>query len=120
MRILDTEGFNRPSFPNLDFDPAKAVRIATDLHAGALRYPVAAYYAYFPTRTKYPVHPQLIGDPMLETLRLCRAAGLRTIAYVPVNHPFMDIHDPDPSYPEWQRRGMQGRPFITTHFSFSR
>jgi len=120
VRILDAEGFNPPFFPNLDFDPAKAVRIATDLHAGALRYPVASYYAYFPTRTKYPVHPQLTGNPMLETLRLCRAAGLRTIAYVPVNHPFMDIRDPDPSYPEWQRRDMQGRPFITTHFGFSR
>lgn len=119
-RILIAEGYNPPFYPELQFDPEKAVRLAVDIHANAFRYPAASYYAYFPTRSKYPVHPKLAGDPMRETVRLCRAAGLKTIAYLPVNHPFMDIHDSNPLYPEWQRRDAGGNPFITTHFGFSR
>lgn len=118
--ILIAEGYNPPFYPRLEFDPAKAVRIAADLHADAFRYPAVSYYAYFPTRSKYPVHPQLSGDPMRETLRLCRAAGLKTIAYLPINHPFMDICDSNPHYPEWQRRDTSGRPFVTKHFGFGK
>jgi len=119
-RILVAEAYNPPFYPELDYDPEKAVSLATALNANTFRYPVAAYYAYFPTRTKYPIHPKLAGDPMRETLRLCHAANLKTIAYIPVNHPFMDVNDVNPLYPQWQRRDANGRPFITTHFGFSR
>ncbi len=119
-RILLAEAYNPPFYPELEYDPEKAVHLAKALNANAFRYPTAAYYAYFPTRTSYPIHPKLTGDPMRETLRLCRAANLKAIAYIPVNHPFMDVNDPNPHYPSWQRRDASGKPFVTTHLGFSR
>ena len=119
-RVVIAEAYNPPFYPQLDYDPEKAVRLAKALNANAFRYPAASYYAYFPTRTKFPIHPALAGDPMRETLRLCRAANLKTIAYVPINHPFMDVNDTNPNYPLWQRRDVNGKPFITTHMGFSR
>lgn len=119
-RILIAEAYNPPFYPELDYDPEKAVQVAKTLNANAFRYPAASYYAYFPTQTNFPVHPKLAGDPMRETLRLCRAANLKTIAYVPINHPFMAVNDPNPHYPHWQRRDADGKPFITTHMGFSR
>jgi len=119
-RIVVAEGYNPPFYPEFDYDPERAVYLAKALNANAFRYPAAAYYAYFPTRTKYPVHPKIIGDPMHETFRLRRAANLQTIAYLPINHPFMDINDVNQNYPLWQRRDGNGKPFITTHFGFSR
>lgn len=119
-RILLAEAYNPPFYPELDYDPEKAVHLAKALNANAFRFPAAAYYAYFPTRTNYPVHPKLAGDPMRETLRLCHAANLKAIAYIPVNHPFMDVNAANPRYPSWQRRDANGKPFVTTHFGFSR
>jgi hypothetical protein len=119
-RTLIAEGFNPPFYPSLDYEPQRAVRIAQTLHADSLRYPAAAYYAFFPTRSGYPVHPELRGDPMRETADLCRAAGLKNIAYVPLNHPFMDVASHDPRYLGWCKRFADGRPMITEHYGFSR
>lgn len=119
-RVLIAEAYVPPFYPQLDYDPERAVRIAKDLNANAFRFPAASYFAYFPTRSNYPVHPQLREDPMRETFRLCRAANLKTIAYIPLNHPFMDVKDNNPLYPSWQRVDAAGRPFVTTHFGFSR
>lgn len=47
-------------------------------------------------KSGYPVHPEMQGDPMRETVDLCRKAGLKTTAYVPLNHPFMDATSKDP------------------------
>src|SRR5579872_6409443 len=75
-RGLICEAYNPPFYPSFDFEPKKAVEVATALNADSLRYPAASYFAYFPTKSGYPVHPELKGDPMRETLERCRAAGL--------------------------------------------
>ena len=79
-RTLIAEAYNPPFYPALDYDPEKAVRIAKDLNADSMRYPAASYYAYFPSKSGYPVHPELKGDPMRETLDRLRQAGLLTVA----------------------------------------
>ena len=107
-RIMVAKAYNPPFYPELDYDPEKAVSLAKALNANAFRYPALSYFAYYPTRTKFPTHPALMGDPMRETIRLCRAQNIKTIAYLPVNHPFMEIHDQNPHYPEWQRRDSTG------------
>lgn len=118
-RILIAEGYNPPFYPSLDYDPQKAVRIARELNADSLRYPAASYYAYFPAKCGYPVHPELKGDPMRETVDLCRAAGLRNVAYVPLNHPFMEVTNKDPRFADWSRKDASGKPYITEHYGFN-
>src|SRR3954462_5941684 len=119
-RGLICEAYNPPFYPSFDFQPRKAVDIATALNSDSLRYPAASYFAYFPTKSGYPVHPELKGDPMRETLDLCRKAGLKTIAYVPLNHPFMDATSKDPRYPGWYKKFADGSPMITEHYGFAR
>jgi hypothetical protein len=119
-RGLICEAYNPPFYPSFDFQPRKAVDIATALNSDSLRYPAASYFAYFPTKSGYPVHPELKGDPMRETLDLCRKAGLKTIAYVPLNHPFMDSTSKDPRYPEWYKHAADGSPMITEHYGFAK
>ena len=51
------------------------------LNADSLRYPAASYWAYFPTASGYPVHREMKGDPMRETVELCRSAGLKVIVH---------------------------------------
>jgi hypothetical protein len=118
-RTLIAEAYNPPFYPSLDYEPRKAVHIAQELNADSLRYPAASYYAYFPTRSGYPVHPELHGDPMRETLDLCRTAGLRTVAYIPLNHPFMDITAHDPRYAGWNKKFADGMPMTTEHYGFA-
>jgi hypothetical protein len=119
-RGLICEAYNPPFYPSFDFQPRKAVDIATALNSDSLRYPAASYFGYFPTKSGYPVHPELKGDPMRETLDLCRKAGLKTIAYVPLNHPFMDSTSKDPRYPEWYKHAADGSPMITEHYGFAK
>ncbi len=45
--------------------------IARQLNADSLRYPAASYFAYFPTKSGYPVHPELKGDPYARDGRAC-------------------------------------------------
>ena len=57
---------------------------------------------------------------MRETVAQLRKAGLHTIAYIPLNHPFMSIESNDPRYPDWTRRYADGSPMITTHYGWDR
>ncbi len=117
-RILIAEGYNPPFYPSLEYEPEKAVRIAQELNADSLRYPAASYYAYFPNKSGYPIHPQLKGDPMRQTLDLCRKANLKNVAYVPLNHPFMEVTSKDPRFVDWAKKFADGRPMITEHYGF--
>ena len=119
-RGLICEAYNPPFYPSFDFEPKKAIEVATALNADSLRYPAASYFAYFPTKSGYPVHPELKGDPMRETLERCRTGGLKTIAYVPLNHPFMDATSKDPRYEGWRKHTADGAPMITEHYGFAR
>jgi hypothetical protein len=119
-RTLIAEAYNPPFYPSFDYEPAKAVSIATALNCDSMRYPAASYFAYFPTKSGYPVHPDLRGDPMRESLRLLRKANLRTIAYIPLNHPFMDVKFTDPKYEDWWKRFADGTPMVTEHYGFNK
>ena len=118
-RTLIAEAYNPPFYPSLDYEPGKAVKIARDLNADSLRYPAASYFAYFPTKSGYPVHPELRGDIMRETVDLCRKAGLKTVAYVPLNHPFMNAASQDPRYAGWSKKFADGRPMTTEHYGYA-
>src|SRR3954451_11348581 len=119
-RGLICEAYNPPFYPAFDFQAKKAVDLATQLNSDSLRYPAASYWAYFPTKSGYPIHPELKGDPMRETLGLCRQAGLKTIAYVPLNHPFMDAASKDPRYADWRKVDGKGVPMTTEHYGYGK
>lgn len=119
-RTLIAEAYNPPFYPSFDYKPERAAPIALNLECNSMRFPTASYYAYFPTKSGYPIHPELKGDPMRETLELLRKAGLKTIAYIPLNHPFMSIESKDPRYADWTRRYADGTPMITTHYGWGR
>jgi hypothetical protein len=65
------------------------------------------------------VHPELKGDPMRETLELSRKAGLRNVAYIPINHPFMDATSKDPRYNDWGKKFADGKPMTTKHYGYA-
>ena len=117
-RTLIAEAYNPPFYPSLDYDPEKAVRIAKELNADSLRYPTAAYYANFPSKSGFPVHPELKGNPMRETLDLLRKAGLKAVAYVPLNHPFMEVTSKDPRFADWTKKFASGKPMTTPHYGY--
>lgn len=119
VRTLIAEGYTPPFFPTFEYDPEKATAIATALSCDSLRYPVASYYAHFPSKSGYPIHPGMKGDPMRDTLQSLRKRGLRAIAYIPLNHPFMSPGSPDPRYPNWVKRFPDGKPMITAHMGFN-
>jgi hypothetical protein len=118
-RTLIAEAYNPPFYPSLDYEPAKAVKIARELNADSLRYPSASYYAYFPTKSGYPVHPELKADIMRQTVDQCHAAGLKTVAYVPLNHPFMHAASKDPRFAGWSKKFADGRPMTTEHYGYA-
>lgn len=119
-RCLIAEAYNPPFYPKLDYRADKAVEIATALGADSLRYPAASYFAYFPTQTEYPRHPELgASDPFRDTVDRCRKAGLKVIAYVPLNHPFMEVRANDPRYMQWVKRFADGKPMTTEHYGFT-
>ncbi len=118
-RILIAEAYNPPFYPALDYQAEKAVSIARELNADSLRYPSASYFAYFPTKSGYPIHPELKGDPMRETVDRCKQAGLRVVAYVPFNHPFMNSTSQDPRYADWSKKFANGKPMITSHYGYA-
>jgi hypothetical protein len=119
-RILLAEAYNPPFYPSFDYDARKALAIARELNADSLRYPAASYYAYFPTKTRYPIHPELGDtDPMERTVRLFHEAGLRVVAYVPLNHPFMEVGAANPDFEDWRKRFADGRPMTTEHYGYT-
>ncbi len=118
-RILIAEGYNPPFFPELTYDPARALAIAQRLNAAALRFPAAAYRAFFPTGTRYPKHPQLNGRDLLgATVDVFHQAGLKVVVYIPFNHPFMSTDALRPEYEDWCKRSADGRPMITNHYGY--
>jgi hypothetical protein len=119
-RTLIAEAYNPPFYPSLDYVPEKAVSIALDLSCDSMRYPSASYFAYFPSKSGYPIHPELKGDPMKETLERLRKANLRTIAYIPLNHPFMKVDSKDPRFTDWTKRFIDGTPMTTSHYGWGR
>ena len=119
-RILIAEGFTPPPFyPAFDYEAEKALSIARSLNADALRFPSAAYCAYFSTKTDYPVHPGLRGgDPLARTVELFHKANLRVVTYVPLFHPFMEAGSRAPVYQQWTKRFADGRPMTTDHYGY--
>ena len=45
---------------------------------------------------------------MRRTVELSREAGLRKVAYVPLNHPFMEATSKDPRFADWSRKDPAG------------
>jgi hypothetical protein len=119
-RAVICEAYNPPFYPSFDYKADRAVGIARALNADSMRYPAASYFAYFPTKSGYPVHPELKGDPLRETVDLCRKNGMRVVAYVPLNHPFMDATSKDPRYADWSKKFADGTPMTTEHYGFAR
>ena len=114
------EAYNPLFYPSRDYEPAKAIQIAGALNADSLRYPAASYFAYFPTKSSYPIHPELKGDPFRETVDLAPKNRLKVVAYVPLNHPFMDVPSKDPRYKDWSRKSADGTPLTTLHYGYAR
>jgi hypothetical protein len=120
-RLMIAEGYAPPFYPSLDYEPEKALAIARRLNCDALRYPTYSYVAFFSTQTKLPRHPELGGrDPLRETVNLFHAAGLKVVAYNPLNHPFMDVQSNNPEYRDWMRYDAAGKPLITRHMGWTR
>src|SRR5208283_4794313 len=92
-RLVVAEGYTPPFYPILDYDVDKALAVVQQLNGDGLRFPAAAYYAYFPTKTGYPIHPQLgSADPLGRTVDQLRKHALKVVAYLPLNHPFLDVN----------------------------
>jgi hypothetical protein len=53
-------------------------------------------------------------------VKLFHDAGLKVVAYNPLNHPFMDVQSNNPEYRDWMRYDAEGRPFITGHMGWTR
>ncbi len=112
-RIVIAEGFNAPFYPAYDYDAKRAVQIVEDLNGDALRFPAAAFTAYFPTKSGFPIHPRLSGDPLAQTIDLCHQKGLKVVAYLPLNNAFMSISSHDPRYADWTMKFPDGRLMVT-------
>jgi len=121
VRLMIAEGYAPPFFPSLDYEPKKALDLTRSLNCNAFRYPTFSYVAFFPTKTKLPHHPELGGRDLLrDTLNLFHDAGLKFVAYNPLNHPFMDTEADNPEYGDWIRRDAEGRPMTTRHMGWTR
>ena len=59
------------------------------------------------------------SDPFRRTVDLFHAAGLKVVAYNPLNHPFMDVHSDNPLYRDWMRYDAEGRPYVTRHMGWT-
>ena len=120
-RLMIAEGYAPPFYPSLDYEAEKALALARRLNCDALRYPTYSYVAFFPTKTKLPHHPELGGrDPFRDTVNLFHDAGLKVVAYNPLNHPFMDVQSNNPEYRDWMRYDADGQPLITRHMGWTR
>lgn len=119
-RLLIAEGYDPPFYPPLDYEPERALEIARELHCDSIRFPTFSYVAYFPTQTKLPRHPDLGSRDLLrQTIDVFHQAGLKVVAYNPLNHPFMDVRSHDSQYQDWMRRDIHGNPMITGHMGWA-
>jgi len=120
VRLMIAEGYASPFYPSLDYEPEKALELARRLNCNAIRYPTYSYFAFFPTQTRLPRHPELGDrDPFRRTIDLFHDAGLKVVAYNPLNHPFMDVRSDNPLYRDWMRYDAEGRPYVTRHFGWT-
>jgi hypothetical protein len=120
VRLMIAEGYAPPFYPSLDYDPEKALDLARRVKCNAIRFPTYSYVAYFPTQTKLPHHPELGDrDPFRRTVDLFHAAGLKVVAYNPLNHPFMDVRSDNPLYRDWMRYDADGHPYVTRHMGWT-
>ena len=120
-RLMIAEGYVPPFYPSLDYEAEKALALARRLNCDALRYPTYSYVAFFPTKTKLPHHPELGSrDPFRDTVNLFHDAGLKVVAYNPLNHPFMDVQSNNPEYRDWMRYDAEGQPLVTRHMGWTR
>ncbi|MGH9403536.1 MAG: beta-galactosidase trimerization domain-containing protein [Terriglobia bacterium] len=119
-RLLIAEGYDPPFYPPLDYQPEKALAIARELHCDSIRFPTFSYVAYFPTQTKLPRHPELGSRDLLRTtVEVFHGAGLKVVAYNPLNHPFMDVRSHNPEYQDWMRHDVYGKPMVTSHMGWA-
>jgi len=118
-RILIAEGYTPPFNPDFEYEAERALEIAKSLNADAIRVPAAAYNAFYPTRTNYPVHPGLRGrDAVGQTVDLFHKAGLRVVVYVPLFHPCIPVGSTDPVYLGWMKRTADGQLMTTDHYGY--
>jgi hypothetical protein len=114
-RTVYFDGYSPPVLPHLDeFDADRLVKLALELGADTLRFQPVGRWAYFPTQSKYPVHPELgKRDLIAETSRACRRAGLHLYCYTNYLNPVMslDFVEQHPEYLDWVVRGPDGKPF---------
>ena len=113
-RIMLVEGYSPPFFPSFEYEPEKALAVARQLNADSIRYPTFSNYVYFPTKTKLPIHPELgERDPLQRTVELFHDAGLKVVAYVPLNAPFVSVATTNSAYQDWLKRSPDGSPMTT-------
>src|SRR5205807_2397028 len=102
-RALICEAYNPPFYPSFDFKPEKAVKIATELNSDSLRYPAASYYAYFPTKSGYPVDVMYFDGPyqgMMNAKEPCQCKHCQAAYQKRFGKPVPTKQD-DVEYVEW-------------------
>lgn len=113
-RAIYFDGLTPPIYPHMDdFDAGRLVKLAVDLGGDTLRFQPLAYWAYYPTKSKYPIHPELGNrDLIAETSRACRKAGMHIYCYTKYKNPFMSYEylDQHPEYLDWVQRDPEGKP----------
>ncbi len=75
MWAIYFEGFPPPPiYPHLDeFDAERLVKIVLELGGDTLRFQPIGFWACYPTKSGYPIHPELGKRALLaETVRACR------------------------------------------------
>ena len=117
MRAIYFEGFTPPLHPHLDeFDAERLVKVAQELGGDTLRFQPNGFWAYYPTKSRFPIHPELGSrDLLAETVRACRKAGLHIYCYTKYNNPFLQMSyvEEHPEYLDWVVRGPDGKPSLT-------
>jgi len=115
-RAVYFEGHTPPVYPHLgDFDAGRLVKVVQDLGGDTLRFQPLGFRAYYPTQSKYPIHPELGSrDLLAETVRACRKAGLHIYCYAKYGNPCLQASDLDkhPEYADWVMRGLDGKPSV--------
>lgn len=104
------EAYSYPFYPKYQYSPEKAVEIALAVRANAIRYPAASFFAYYPTKTRYPVEPAIrVDDPMARTVELGHKDGLKVFAYIPINAPFLDVRSKNAEFQDCMKRSATGQ-----------
>jgi hypothetical protein len=113
MRAVYFEGYTPPLHPHLDdFDAERLVKVVQELGGDTLRFQPVGFWACYPTKSKYPIHPELGSrDLLAETVRACRKAGLHIYCYTKYANPLMSVEflHQHPEYLDWVQRGPDGK-----------